>query len=179
MKEKRVRIKNPFEWEQNDCFGCGPSNHAGLKLTFEESVSRLHAVWTPVPKYQGYINVIHGGIIATLLDETGAWCINVKAGTSAVTESMTVRYLKPAYISKGAVTLDAEIISRDQRSARLLCRLFDGEGRRCSEADIDYFLYPEDIARKRYHYPGREAFYYDQGDYLWSVEKTKGSGSFR
>ncbi|HUW93900.1 MAG TPA: PaaI family thioesterase [Bacteroidales bacterium] len=159
--EKRVRIRNPFEWDQNGCFGCGPANTTGLKLTFEESASHLHAEWRPVPEYQGYINVIHGGIIATLLDEIGAWCIYVKAGTSAVTSVMTVRYLRPAYISKGVVTLDAELISRDQKSAKLYCRLFDGEGKLCSEADIEYFLYPEEIARKRYYYPGKEAFYYE------------------
>ncbi|TFH49119.1 MAG: PaaI family thioesterase [Bacteroidia bacterium] len=161
LNEKRVKIKNPFAWEQNGCFGCGPSNAAGLRLTFEESDTHLHAAWNPIPEYQGYINVIHGGIIATLLDETGAWCINVKVGTAAVTSVMTVRYLKPAYISKGVVTIDAELKSRDQKSAKLYCRLFDGDGKLCSEADIEYFLYPEEIARKRYFYPGREAFYYE------------------
>ena len=158
--EKRIRIKNPFKWEQDGCFGCSQANHAGLRLTFEESANHLHAEWEPTPGYQGYINVIHGGIIATLLDEIGAWCVYVKAGTSAVTSVLTVRYLKPVYISKGKVTLDAEIVSRDEKSARLHCRLFDGDGKQCSEAEIDYFLYPEDIARKRYYYPGKEAFYF-------------------
>jgi hypothetical protein len=72
---------------------------------------------------------------------------------------MTVKYLKPVYISKGAVRVEASIISREEKSARLLCWLFDGEGKKCAEADLDYFIYPEDIARKRYFYPGREAFY--------------------
>lgn len=160
--EKRIKIKNPFEWDQNGCFGCGPANAAGLRLSFEESAGHLHAEWVPVPEYQGYINVIHGGIIATLLDEIGAWCVNVKAGTSAVTSVMTVRYLKPVYISKGKITLDAALVSRDKKGARMFCRLFDGEGKHCAEADIDYFLYPEKVARQRYYYPGKEAFYFEE-----------------
>ncbi len=156
---QRRKIRNPFDPGQNLCFGCGPANPAGLKLTFEEDDAKLYAEWQPSVHFQGYTNVLHGGIIATLLDETGAWCVNVKAGTSGVTSSMTVKYLKPVYISKGTVTIEASIISREEKSARLLCSLFDGEGKKCAEADLDYFIYPEDIAKKRYSYPGREAFY--------------------
>ena len=157
--QQRRKIRNPFDPGQNLCFGCGPANPAGLKLTFEEDDTKLYAEWQPSVHFQGYTNVLHGGIIATLLDETGAWCVNVKAGTSGVTSSMTVKYLKPVYISKGTVTIEASVISRERKSARLLCCLFDGEGKKCAEADLDYFIYPEDIARKRYSYPGREAFY--------------------
>lgn len=157
--QQRRKIRNPFDPGQNLCFGCGPANPAGLKLTFEEDDTKLYAVWQPSVHFQGYTNVLHGGIIATLLDETGAWCVNVKAGTSGVTSSMTVKYLKPVYISKGTVTIEASVISREQKSARLLCCLFDGEGKKCAEADLEYFIYPEDIARRRYSYPGREAFY--------------------
>ena len=155
---QRRKIRNPFDPEQNLCFGCGPANQAGLRLTFEEDDEKLYAEWQPSAHFQGYTNVLHGGIIATLLDETGAWCINVKAGTSGVTSSMTVRYLKPVYISKGAVSIEASIIGHEEKSARLFCCLFDGEGRKCAEADLDYFIYPENVARKRYFYPGKEAF---------------------
>ena len=157
---QRIKIRNPFDPHRNLCFGCGPENEAGLKLTFEEDDEKLYARWQPLIHFQGYVNVLHGGIIATLLDEAGAWCINVKAGTSGVTSSMTVRYLKPVYISKGTVSIEASIISREEKSARLLCSLFDGEGKKCAEADLDYFIYPENIARQRYSYPGKEAFHF-------------------
>lgn len=74
---------------------------------------------------------------------------------------MTVRYLKPVYISRGTVRIEAELVDLKEKSGIYRCRLFDGEGRQCAEADIDYFLYPEEVARKRFHFPGREAFYED------------------
>lgn len=157
----RKKIRNPFNADLNKCFGCSTTNPAGLKLTFEEEDGRLFASWDPEPQFQGYVNVLHGGIIATLLDEVGAWCIYVTAGTSGVTSSMTVRYLKPVYISKGTVRIEAELVGLSEKSGLYRCRLFDGDGRQCAEADIDYFLYPEEIARKRFHFPGREAFYED------------------
>jgi uncharacterized protein (TIGR00369 family) len=159
---QRKKIRNPFSVDQNMCFGCGPSNPAGLKLTFEEDEEKLYASWNPTPLFQGYINVLHGGIIATLLDEVGAWCIYVKAGTSGVTSAMTVRYLRPVHLSKGTVTAEARLTGLEAKRALLSASLFDGEGKLCAEADIDYFIYPENIARQRYYYPGREAFYFPE-----------------
>jgi len=142
------------------CFGCSPGNHIGLKLTFEEDDEKLYATWKPEPVFQGYLNVLHGGIIATLLDEAGAWCIYVKAGTSGVTASLTVRYLRPVYISKGPVSVEARLVTKGEKNALLKASLSDGEGKLCAEADLDYFIYPEQIARSRYYYPGIEAFRY-------------------
>lgn len=159
---ERIKIRNPFDAEQNGCFGCGPLNPAGLKLSFEEDERKLYAVWEPSMHFQGYINVLHGGIAATLLDEAGAWCIYVKCNTAGVTSAMTVRYLKPVYINKGTITVEAEVMNVTDHNARLSCTLLDGEGKRCVEADIDYFIYPEKIARGRFYYPGREAFYFNQ-----------------
>lgn len=156
---QRVKIKNPFDHSLNGCFGCSEGNPVGLKLSFEEDEHGIYAEWKPELHFQGYINVLHGGIIATLLDETGAWGVNIKAGTSGVTSSMTVKYLKPVYISKGTIRIEAKMTARDEKSARFLGKLFDGDGKLCAEADIEYYTYPEEIARRRYNYPGREAFY--------------------
>jgi uncharacterized protein (TIGR00369 family) len=157
---QRIKIRNPFDPAKNLCFGCGPFNPAGLKLTFEEDEEKLYATWHPLSQYQGYFNVLHGGIVATLLDETGAWCINVKAGTAGVTASMTIKYLRPVYISKGPVSIEASLVKVETKNAMLLCSLFDGDGNKCAEAELDYFIYPENIASSRYNYPGKEAFYF-------------------
>ncbi len=144
------------------CFGCGPANLSGLHLRFEEDDERLYVTWDPEPRFQGYINVLHGGIIATLLDEAGAWCVYVKGGTAGVTSSMTVRYLKPVRLGKGEVTVEAAITEKHERQALISALLRDSEGNVCAEADLDYYIYPEHVARARYYYPGREAFVEDQ-----------------
>ncbi|HNT92290.1 MAG: PaaI family thioesterase [Bacteroidales bacterium] len=159
MAERR-KVRNPFDADQNMCFGCGPGNSSGLKLSFEEDDEKIYASWQPEMLFQGYINVLHGGIIATLLDEAAAWCIYVKAGTAGVTSAMSVRYLKPVHISKGKVSVEARLVYQGEKNAMIDARLYDGEGKLCAEADLDYFIYPERIARIRYFYPGREAFRY-------------------
>ena len=52
------------------CFVCGMENPIGLKLAFyEDEGGRVIAHFTPREEYQGYPGVLHGGIIAALLDE--------------------------------------------------------------------------------------------------------------
>lgn len=153
------KIKNPYNEELSKCFACSVSNPIGLKLTFEESDQYLHATWSPSEYYQGYVNVLHGGIIATLLDEIGAWCVNVKIGTAGVTSELRVKYLKPVYLTRGDISLRAEITGRSEKNVSLHCTLYDASGNLCSEAFTDFYIYPEDIARKKFHFPGREAFY--------------------
>jgi len=157
----RKKIRNPFSDEMNRCFACSEANPIGLKLKFEESDEFLHAAWEPSEHYQGYGNVIHGGIIATLLDEIGVWCTYVKAGTACVTSELSIKYIKPVFISRGTITLKAQIVDTTEKYARLHCWLYDSTGVLCAESNASFFLYPEEIARKRLHYPGKEAFYYD------------------
>jgi hypothetical protein len=54
---------------QNECFGCGPANVSGLHLEFFLTESRS-VVSTPVIPhgFDGHPGLLHGGIIATLLD---------------------------------------------------------------------------------------------------------------
>jgi uncharacterized protein (TIGR00369 family) len=153
------KILNPYDSELNMCFGCGQKNPMGLKLRFTESDDYLHAVWQPTETYQGYPNVLHGGIIAALLDEIGAWCVSVKLGTAGVTIEMNTKYLNPVYINKGVISLQASIEERTGKNAKLICQLFDGQSKLCAESVAEYFLYPEEIARRRFRYPGRDAFY--------------------
>jgi uncharacterized protein (TIGR00369 family) len=156
----RKKIRNPYEIKGYNCFACSPDNPIGLKMTFEESKESLHAEWVPDVNFQGYINVLHGGIISTLLDEIGVWFINVKLGTSGVTSEIRVKFLKPVYLSSGDITLDATLQEQSERNAKIKCRLFDTDGKLCAEAVSDYFIYPETIARRRLMYPGKEAFYF-------------------
>jgi acyl-coenzyme A thioesterase PaaI-like protein len=52
------------------CFACGQQNESGLKLTFRRDGKRILADYRPQPRDQGFPGVLHGGILATMLDET-------------------------------------------------------------------------------------------------------------
>ncbi|MCA1756479.1 MAG: PaaI family thioesterase [Bacteroidales bacterium] len=154
----RKKVKNPYNQGENPCFGCSDKNPMGLKLEFEESEKFLHARWNPEKHYQGYINILHGGIIATLMDETSAWCINVKAGRAGVTSEIRVKYLKPVFVNRGEITLEAGIIEERPSHIAVHCSLFDSSGNLCAESESLFFVYPDEIARRKFNFPGKEAF---------------------
>lgn len=52
------------------CFGCGYRNDTGLRLVFRQEGDEIVTEFTPDARYQGFPGVLHGGILATLLDET-------------------------------------------------------------------------------------------------------------
>ena len=159
MKE----INNPFgemaaKGEYN-CFGCSPANEIGLHLKFWEDGDELLAKWTPQKSFEGWMNILHGGIQATLIDETAAWLVFVKLETAGVTAGLNITYKKPVYISKGIISLRASLESFNKNIADIVCSLYDGEGTLCAEANATYFCYPEKIARAKFKYPGVKAFY--------------------
>lgn len=90
------------------CFGCGAANPHGLHLTFTQDADGVHATFTPLLVHQGYEQVVHGGILSTLLDEAMAWAV-AAAGIWAVTGEMQVRFRRPLHVGEpvslhGAVT---------------------------------------------------------------------------
>ncbi|MCX7785419.1 MAG: PaaI family thioesterase [candidate division WOR-3 bacterium] len=83
----------------NRCFACGQDNPIGLKLKFTPIPNGVETTFTPTKEYEGFQDIIHGGIIATLLDEAIAWACRT-CGVDAVTGELTVRYKKPLLTNK-------------------------------------------------------------------------------
>jgi len=81
----------------NDCFGCGLDNPIGLHLDgFTADGDELVATFNPRPGYQGFAGILHGGILAALLDETLAWTAMMLEGQYVVTANLDLKYRKPA-----------------------------------------------------------------------------------
>ncbi len=153
------KIINPYDSEKNKCFGCSPTNPIGLHLTFSEDGEEIVTEWDPEFYMQGYLNVLHGGIQATLHDEIASWTVYTKLETAGVTSRLEISYLKAVYVNKGRITLRSRVLTREDREATMYTRLYDGNGNLCSEGKVTYYLYPQQIAIARYHYPGVEAFF--------------------
>ena len=84
-----------FDNPLNDCFGCGPANAAGLRLRFVECDDGVELDYTAPAHLQGATGIVHGGIQATLLDETLCMTAYAKVGAPVFTGELTVRYVRP------------------------------------------------------------------------------------
>ena len=98
-----------------NCFGCGPTNPQGLHLKFVIDATALTAV-APVNLtrlHEGGPGYIHGGIIATLLDEAMSK-LNRPLDVLAVTRNMQIDYLQPSPLNQ-PLTLTGTHLRREGR----------------------------------------------------------------
>src|SRR3984885_10256779 len=88
----------------NVCFGCGGGNPRGMKLTFEQDDAARTIIgrFRLGAEYQGAFGIIHGGVIAVVLDEVMGKVCRFR-GVRAVTAEMNVEYLKPIWVDTDLV----------------------------------------------------------------------------
>lgn len=119
MKHKVIK-KQP---NSRMCLVCGIDNKLGLKASFYElDNNELVAIFKPVNEHQSYPERLHGGISATILDETLGRAISIEEETIwGVTVELNIKYKKP-------VPLDQElkVVAKVTRNTS---RMFEGEGK--------------------------------------------------
>lgn len=104
------------------CFVCGLKNASGLHASFfEVEGDQLVALFTPCEEHQGYPDRLHGGLAATILDETIGRAMNINnAEVWGVTVEFSVRYKKPVPLNQ-----ELRVVGRIDKQNR---RLYEGTG---------------------------------------------------
>ena len=81
-----------------DCYVCGAANERGLHVSFSEHpVGGAFADYTARAEHVGWPEVIHGGLLFTLMDEAVAWAV-IYAGLHGVTAKAEVRFREPVRV---------------------------------------------------------------------------------
>ena len=102
------------------CFVCGESNASGLNLRFETDGRMVVARFIPRPAYSGFKGVIHGGIIATVLDEIMVWACAVNTGRFAYCAELNVRFVNPLPPGR-------EVLATGELTSNRRARLFEAK----------------------------------------------------
>ena len=126
MDEKEV-LKPLPNTDTHNCFACSPINHSGLHMEFFTNDRSVFS-WITVPDHLcGWNNLVHGGVLSTILDEIMSWAAIYLLKRVTMTKSMTVDFLKPVYIdhelkaagvahaAHGRRVHDADVGGRDDR----------------------------------------------------------------
>jgi acyl-coenzyme A thioesterase PaaI-like protein len=94
-----------------NCFACGPHNGIGLGLKFyRQEDGSVFGDFFADPKFEGYSGIIHGGIVATLLDSAMTHCLLME-NIPALTGRLSIKYSTPIRTGT-AVKLEARIVDR-------------------------------------------------------------------
>lgn len=91
---EQTQTKQP---NSRHCFVCGLENEYGLGMSFYEIGPGEVVVEHVVPdQYQGYPGVVHGGVVAAMLDEVlGRAAMVGEHSHFRLTAKLTIRYRKP------------------------------------------------------------------------------------
>ena len=93
-----IKIMNKHH-QNTMCFACGKENSNGLGLKISVEKEQAFTTFTPNVTHEGLKGLVHGGVIATVLDET---MVNIllSQGKDVVTAELKVRFRQPAKIGE-------------------------------------------------------------------------------
>ena len=125
-----------YAFADHNCFACGPSNPIGMRLHIELGEGTARAAWIAGADFVGWSDKLHGGIIATLLDEVMAWAPS-SYDSWAVTAEMSIRYRSPVAPGEELVT-ESRVVERRRRIYRVRGVVRGADGRVVAEGSGRY-----------------------------------------
>ncbi len=109
-----------------DCFACGQQNPIGLRLQFRDEGERVASELVVRPEWQGYQNMLHGGVLSAALDDAmvvAAW----RLGGPNVTARMQVEFKLPIPVG-ATVRIEGEVVKFRRRLAECAARALLADG---------------------------------------------------
>ncbi len=132
----------------HNCFGCSPTNPSGLRMRFltdgEAVYSRLK-----VPEHLcGWSNIVHGGVLTTILDEIMSWSAIHLLKRIALTQNIAVEFLKPVHVG-GELRAEGRILETSAKNdAFTEGALYDAQGELCVRSKAAFKVFSPAIARR-------------------------------
>ena len=130
----------------NVCFGCGIENQNGLHIRSYWEGEESICVWESEPRYQGWVKIMNGGVLATIVD---CHCMGTAMAAAYreegralgsepyyryATASIKIDYLKPTSNDR-PVMLRAQIVEIKGRKTNLTCQAYS-EGVMTARAEV-------------------------------------------
>ncbi len=135
----------------HNCFGCSPNNPSGMYMEFYINEKRDSVIsWYSVPDHLcGWGNVVHGGIISTMLDEAMGWaCVSI-LGKFLLSKTITVDFFKPVYTSTKIRVVGKVLKINNEREAIMQGFIYNENNKTCATASSVISLYTPDALKKK------------------------------
>ena len=138
-------IKNPWlDKEGYNCIGCCPGNPLGFHLSFYDDGDDVVSKWSPTQYHQGWIDTLHGGVQALLMDEVAGWVVTSKLKATGVTSKMNIQYLKPISTLEQELTIRARLNHMMRNVAFIDAEIINTAGEVCAKSELIYFCKKQD-----------------------------------
>jgi hypothetical protein len=126
--------------ETNPCFGCGPGNPRGLRLSFRRVGDRVETVLPTDVTMEGWPGRLHSGILYTAMLETANWTvygIRGRIGVPVRTSALTLqRWLPTGMLLRIAGRAKSTGLNR----LSVAIQAFTSDGQPVAALDRDFVL---------------------------------------
>jgi acyl-coenzyme A thioesterase PaaI-like protein len=122
------------------CVVCGRENPQGLRLSLHVSGSddsSVHTEFRPGPQHIGFEGIIHGGLLATVLDEAMVWAATWAGKRFCVAGELNTRFRAGAAPGK-LLHIVAKVESIRSRLIETVGTITDADGRVVATGDGKY-----------------------------------------
>lgn len=133
-------------------------------MRFFEDGDDIISIWRPTQNHQSWINTLHGGVQAVLLDEVCGWVVFHKLHTAGVTAKMEMRYHKPVSTLQDYIKLRGYLKEMRRNVAIVIGEIYSAEGALLCECVCTYFTFPQDKAKETMGYIASSV---EDRDYTW------------
>ncbi len=124
----------------HQCFGCGEQNPHGLRLKFfrrDGPEGGVYTDWTPTATNEGYVGMVHGGLVSTVCDEVMAWSCYAQQ-IWGMTARLTVRFRQPVHVGR-AYRANGWVVTSRGRLVDVVAEILDaGTGQVVADATAQF-----------------------------------------
>ncbi len=130
------------------CFGCGPLNPSGLRMQFFSDDVTVRSRLTVPDHLGGWDTLVHGGVIATIMDEIMSWAAIYLLKRIILTKSMTVDFITPIRIGEPLQAEGRVLEKANDKEAVMVGTLINDAGRICAKSRGTFALLRPDVAKR-------------------------------
>ncbi len=105
-------------------------------MVFRREGDRTVCDYSPLDYQQGYPGRMHGGVVATLIDDAMGWAI-YHAGEWGATARLSVRYRKPVPLDEN-LRIEAWVVRNRSRLIEARAEVRDSRGTLLAEAESSF-----------------------------------------
>jgi uncharacterized protein (TIGR00369 family) len=152
MKEKLNNIENlkhiPTHLLDNNCFACGKNNPEGLHMKFYADEKYVFSNVYLTETKKGWEQIVHGGIISTILDEIMAWTAIYFTKQFMLTKTININYLTPLTIDSHVKAVGWIEEQKGNKEIIMKGQLYNKDNKLCAESTGNFALFSKKLAKR-------------------------------
>lgn len=125
------------------CFVCGDRREnirsLELDICWDEEGKHTSISFIPDNSWSGYEGIVHGGILAAILDDAMAWAIKALDDRTYVTAKMNITFKRPVQLNR-RYSANGFLVRKEERRAYTSATIQDEKGNACVEAEAVFVL---------------------------------------